>query len=116
MPSPGTPSAQTSVILDRLDVLRCDISELKGSVETLTSNYQEFVVNYTRAHEQLEAKVIIIRERMDDHEIRLKSLEDLVKPMVYQSRIIAFVGTTLLITIIGFLWAIFTHQVAFVSP
>lgn len=112
MPSPSS----TPLILERIEALRCDISDIKTAVGSLAGDYQQFQLNYVKSHEKLEGKVAQDSKTIEDHERRLEAMEALIKPLVFQSRIIAVVGGVFLSVLIGFLWAIFTHTAVITFP
>jgi hypothetical protein len=115
-PSPSQTQSQTAVILERIETVRCDISELKVSVMELTKVYQDFVVQYTRAHTELASTTERNRYDLANHEKRLEALEALIKPLALQGKILAFIGSALGVLVIGFLWALLTQQFVVAVP
>ena len=105
-----------NAILERVDALRGDILDLKEEIKSIKKDiidngkiFGDFQVYYTREHARLEALAEINKEARINHEARLKILEDLIKPLIFQSKIVAMIGGSLLLSVLGLLWAIFTH-------
>ena len=50
------------------------------------------------------------------YDVRIETLEALIRPLVFQNKIVASIGGILLLAVIGILFAIFTHQITLVFP
>jgi hypothetical protein len=107
---------ELGVIVERIDMLRSDITEIKGDVTATCKLFADFQLFYTREHAKLEAITLEMLKDVAKHDVRIEVLEALIKPLIFQNKIVASIGGLLLMAVIGILVAIFTHQITLVFP
>lgn len=114
-------SMEWQIMFKRLDDLAADLKEVKASVNCIDDNQEQFILAYTKAHEALENRVVIlekdtktntesIKELRTDH----TALEKRVEPLVFMSKIWMAIAGLFMTSVIALLWAIFTHAVSIV--
>lgn len=79
-------------------LLQRDIKDLKGSVDELK--------------EELKGEIGGVKKKLDENEKRLRVVEGYA-PVI---KAVMYVGGALMVSILTFLWAIFTHQIQIVVP
>lgn len=107
---------ELGVIIERIDMLRLDIIEIKNDVTATCKLFVDFQLFYAREHAKLEAITSEILKDVAKHDVKLEILETLIKPLIFQNKIVASIGGVLLLAVIGILIAIFTHQITLVFP
>ena len=126
MPTSGSikPLAESQgIVLERIESLRCDIAELRGAVDVLTRDYREFREVYVGAHVSLEAKAEAAHRRLDEHingqkdlENDVKQLKEQLAPVVLWGKIIGFVGSAVMLSIIALIWSLITGELRLIVP
>ena len=112
----------TAVLLERIEQVRGDIAELKAVMACSSSDTATFRQSYIQQHVELKAEVGRVSDaatrahkRIDDLEGQVRTIGEAVKPLIYQSRILAWasslIGGALILGALSFIWAIATHQV-----
>lgn len=114
MPNPTTPNS--AVILERIDNLRADIADLKAQVSCLNESQFRFEKTYVEKHADVLQLASQANHRLDTLEPEVKELADSIKPLVFQSRIIAWLSVALGASVFALIWSIITHQVTIVIP
>lgn len=111
-PEPCDNSGRIERIDGRLESLSEDISEIKCDIKQSLKENSEFRLYYTERHAELKSKV-------NDHQNRLEKIEAIIenlKPMLVYSKILIFLSSILMTSIIAMIVAIITHQVTLVIP
>ena len=116
MPPTPPPNTQKTVpnyavLLERIGNLQDDVRELYIKIDALMAEQRTFNVQYTKGHAELLADVKDHEKRLADVEKLADTLKDLVSPLVFANKILIFIGSTLMLMIIAFLWALLTHKV-----
>lgn len=120
-PSQAT-TPNTAVLLERIEQIRGDVAEIKASVSCFSSSQTTFEKSYIENHAAVKADVKTVSDtaarahkRIDDLELQMKMLGDAVKPLVFQSKILAWaatvIGGAMILGTLSFLWAVATHQI-----
>ena len=111
------------VVLAQIDAVRSDILDLKSDIKLIKNDVAEsckafnsFNIVYTREHTRLETTTNELVKDVIKHTSRLDIVEDLIKPLVFQNKIVAGIGVAFALSVVGFLWAIFTHQITLIFP
>ena len=107
---------ELGVIIERIEELRRDIIAIKNDVTQTCKLVSDFQLFYTREHTKLEAMTLEMLRDLAKHDVRIETLEALIRPLVFQNKIVASIGGILLLAVIGILFAIFTHQITLVFP
>jgi len=117
MPEPTTAST-IAVVLTRIEALACDVKDLRFEVKTNNLAAIEFREKYYSAHEQSLNMAQRAHERLDAHDTRITALQhdcetltQAVSPLIFANKIVMFIGSALMLSIIGLIVAIITHQV-----
>ena len=115
-----TPDDQTAyeVLLERIEGVKNDTSEIRSKVECLDKNYQVFREEYTRGHATMEAAVARAHERIDEHDEKIAILvhsfekqRDLIQPLIATNKILSWMGGTLGGSVLLLIWLVITGQV-----
>jgi len=113
----GDIDVEVAVVYSKIDAMQDDLKEIKTTVKAADKRAQEFEKYYIEQHSQVVHSTNRAHARLDDYERRLCALEntleelaDLVKPLVFQSRVLIWVASGFGVLIIGLLFAIFTGQ------
>lgn len=121
-----TPSNATTpnsaVILERIEAVRGDIAEIKNTLACFSTDTTNFRQSYIQQHVELKAEVGRVNEatirahkRIDDLEKQVQTIGDAVKPLIYQSKILAWssslIGGALILGALSFIWAVATHSI-----
>lgn len=119
------PAAQggNAVILERIESLRNDVCQLRNDVKENTTEQQNFRVEYEKRHAQVEQDVEKLKVTSNEHEkditgleATVKKLEETIQPLALQSKIIAWIGGAIGLSVIALIWAILTHEVILTIP
>jgi hypothetical protein len=111
MPPPSQTQPTTAVVLERIQNLQDDVRELYIKIDLLMAEQRAFNINYTKCHAELLADVKDHEKRLVEVERLAETLKDLVSPLVIANKILIFIGSSLMLMVIAFLWAILTHKV-----
>jgi hypothetical protein len=107
---------ELGVIVERIEELRKDIIEIKNDVTQTCKLISDFQLFYTREHAKLEVMTLEMLKDLAKHEVRIETLDALIRPLIFQNKIVASIGGILLLAVVGILVAIFTHQITLVFP
>ncbi len=103
MPPINTPTQPNmAVVIERLDNLSRQIADLDDKIECLTKDQTSFMVQYTRAHVELEAKVNKISDKTDDAHKRIDKLAAGAWALAFP----------VILGALAFLWGIITHTIS----
>ncbi len=91
----------TAVIIERLDILSKQITDLTDKIECLTKEQQVFMVQYTRAHVELEAEVKRVSDKTDEAHKRIDKLAAGAWALAFP----------VILGALAFLWGIITHTI-----
>ncbi len=99
------PSQQTqptnAVIVERLETLSRQLTDLTDKIECLTRDQQNFMVSYTKAHVELDARVTRINEKADDAHKRIDKLAAGAWA----------IAVPIILGALAFLWGILNHSI-----
>jgi hypothetical protein len=112
MPVNNVTAQQLGTILERITGVREDLSDLHGQVKLLNEYQARFIVALSE-NTQIEKQS---QKCLEDHEVRLRTLEDMIRPLVVGQRIVISLGSVAMTSIIVLVFAILTHQVQLVYP
>ena len=107
---------ELGVIIERIEDLRREIATIKNDVTLTCKLLSDFQLFYTKEHTKLEAMTLEMLRDVAKHDVRLEVLEALIKPLIFQNKIVAAIGGILLLAVMGILVSIFTHQVTLIFP
>ena len=107
---------ELGVVLARIEDLRIDVTEVKNNIITTCKLVNDFQLIYTREHAKLETITLEMLKDIAKHDVRLEVLEALIKPLVFQSKVIMWIGGIFAVSAFSLLFAIFTHQITLVFP
>lgn len=96
-----SPTPQTAVIVERLDGLSRQISELDEKIECLTKDQSRFMVDYTKAHTDLEHVVKAVDRKADEAHHRIDAI----------TKIVWSIALPVILGALAFLWAVASHAV-----
>ena len=105
----GQPT-QNAVIIERLDHIRADLCKIQARLDAQETDRIQFREAYLVGHTELEALAKDTAKKVDDHEKEIKTLEDMVKPVVWSNRIVSGVAVLLGSAIIALVWQLITGQ------
>lgn len=108
--------ASNERILERLEVTREDVREIKTGVQELVAQVNTWQLQAVEERTRLKESNSAAWRRIDEHEKRLKAIEDTLHPLIQQSKILSIVGTSVTLAIIGLIVSIMTHQVTILVP
>lgn len=110
-----------AVVLERLDNLQVDVTEIKKAVKDGEERAREFDRQYIKAYAVVENSASAAHGRLDDHEERLKGLEvsirklvEVIQPLVTTNSILKWVGGILGGSVFILIWMIILGQVQLV--
>ena len=100
------------IIAERLANLQEDVQEIKASIKSV------------ERHQVEDAKSIVLmlgrienyERRVTRNETQIETLTKTLASLVFQSRIIAWVGSAIGLLVLGLLFAILTGQVSLIFP
>jgi hypothetical protein len=101
MTPPNVPN--TSVIIERLEGLRCDMAEIKESTLSNGQRFAEFQLRYTERHEQLKSSVDAAWKKINEHAGELADLKKLMSGVEQTNQLLKWLSgifTALLIAIL----------------
>lgn len=111
------------VLLERLEALRCDIAELRVVVDAQSKDYRDFREAYVKAHARVEGQAEAAHRRLDEHELDhvqlegdVRQLKEQLAPVVMWGKVVAFVGSAVMLSVIALIWSLITGQVHMVFP
>jgi len=114
----GARSIQVAAIDEKLAYLVEAVSEVKSQVGSLALDVRRFREEYLREHVRLVEQVSAAQRRIDELENAMQRLDrkidelDLrVQPLIFQARLLGFLGGAVGVLLVGLIWAILTHQV-----
>ena len=99
---PSTSGTSNAVLLERIEQIRSDVCETNGKLDALQKSVQESNQIATKERALLFERLDNAKSRSGDHEDRIKSMEDNLKPqlaaiasqMKLITGIIAFIGVS----------------------
>ncbi len=91
----------SAVIIERLDILSRQIADLTDKIECLSKEQQVFMVQYTRAHVELEAEVKRVSDKTDEAHKRIDKLAAGAWALAFP----------VILGALAFLWGIVTHTI-----
>ena len=122
-PLPHSECAAGEVILEKVSNLQEDVTEIKKDVGCLNKSYQAFQREIIKENAELSMKAVSSHRRLDLHEKRMEAIElqmkeirDMLQPLIYTNRILAFVGTALGASAIALIWSLITGKAVVVVP
>jgi hypothetical protein len=108
---------------EKVNGIISDLHEIKTSLDKLNLCYQNFQLDYTKAHVIVEQKAEAAHNRIDKHDEELekmkKNIEEMTKaisPLITQSKILAWGASILGASVIALIWGIITHTVVIAIP
>lgn len=99
------------VVLEKISRIRDDIAEIKTAVDDLSDGQEAFVRKSIEEHTILGESAKKHDLTIIVHEKRITNLEQAIQPLIVMNKIVAAVGSILVVTIVAFVWALITHQV-----
>lgn len=119
MPAPQ--ASNQAVLIERIETLRVDISELKQLMMTHIEAQEQDQRQYLREHAKVEASTVAAHRRLDDLEKLTaglvndtKALKDAIQPLIFANKILTWVGVLLGGSVVALIWSIITGQVTLV--
>ena len=109
-------NGELGVIIDRIETLRKDIIDMRHDVIQTCKLVTDFQLFYVKEHTKLKIITLEIVKDVAKHDVRIGTLETLIRPLIFQNKIVASIGGILLLAVIGILVAIITHQITLVFP
>jgi hypothetical protein len=106
------------LIFKRLEDVAADIKDIRKALDCIDEKQNSFILTYTKAHEELTARVVLQEKgattngvRIDKIEAAMEALKSSVTPLILMSKVLMTVGTFFLVSLMGLIWAILTHSV-----
>lgn len=104
MPAPVT----NGVVLERIENMRCDVTEIKGDVKQLMG---------------LPGQMSQANSRLDDHDAEIKELRkqmqtvrDAIQPLIQTNKMLAWLAGIIGVSIVSLIWMMIIGQVQVVFP
>lgn len=124
MPQAGTNSRSLEVVLERTELIRSDMAEVKEAIKCIEGTLSSFQREYEREHMRLATSVEVAHRRLDDiqakvvaQDTRIEELVKAVQPLIFSNRILTTLASALMVALIGLTISIATGQIALaVSP
>jgi len=107
--SPTQPNS--AVIVEKIEHLSQDVCELNDTVKENLKEQVEFRIQYAKGHAELVTQVEDHEERIEKLEQLCADLKDAIAPLIFANKAVMFTGSVLMVSIIGLIIAILTHQV-----
>lgn len=104
------------VILEKLDNLQGDVIDIKKILTCHVEEQKRFEQDTLTSRAVVNEKIIILHDQGNDHEKRLKSLEDIVKRLAITDAILRWAALVFMTSIVALIWGILTHQVTLGFP
>jgi hypothetical protein len=108
----GSPRITNAVLLERLEMVRCDVSEARGKIDKLIDERTSNAVQ----HKELKDKLETVSGRAQKNSIDIEELTKVVERLTVPIRILGWIAGLIGAAVIGLLWMIFTHQIVLVFP
>lgn len=119
----GTTLASNARLEEKINDIIGDLQEIKTAVKELSGCYQNFQVDYTKAHVIVEQKADAAHKRLDDHDEEMEKIKQNVdniaksiSPLMFQSKILGWLAAILGASVITLIWGLITHTVTIVIP
>jgi len=116
MATEASAHASSALILERIEDLRKDFQENKTSLNCLVKDLGDFRLHYTGEHQRVVMQTEASHKRLDDHERRLQEIEKILPSLVMTGKALTFVGSAVVLSILGLIWALVTGQATVVIP
>ena len=108
---------QLGVILERIDELKADVSELKKELRCTQDAFTAFKMAEIEKLVTMDTSgTASAKARIADLEKRIQEIEKILPQLVMLSRSVTLIGGLLVASVFGLLWAVFTHQVTVIFP
>jgi hypothetical protein len=123
-----TPGSQTddvtnAIILERVENLREDVSKLNELMRCYQENMTRFELDSSKERAVLKVGAEDTKKRLDGHDRQMetltgqiKDLRDSVAPLLYTNKLLTFLGSALMVSILTLIWSIITHRVTLMFP
>ena len=109
------------IIFKRLDDMAADIKDMRKALDCIDTKQNDFILTYTKAHEELAARVSTSEKnhnsttaRIDKIEVAIEALKASIAPLIPLSKILMTVGSFFLLSLMALIWAVITHTVEIV--
>ena len=119
----GNDESGNDVILEKINNVQGDVSEIKQDVKNLSNNYRAFERESIRERANLVGKVNAAqtyaeenRRRIVDIEKKMTEIQNALQPLIATNKLLAFIGGALGISIIALIWALITGQAILAFP
>lgn len=116
-------SPAQDVILEKINNIQGDVSEIKTEVGSLNKSYQASQHEAIRERSELHMQSVASHRRLDVHEKRMKDIEDQMReirnalqPLIFTNKILTFVGITLGGSTIALIWSLITGKAVMIIP
>ena len=119
----ATGQSNNAIVVERLENLRNGQSELKTAVDGMDDNLTKLIIEYRTEHERIVAAAQSAHVRIDNNNKRIAALEtrmeDLAKavtPLIYSNRILTFISSAFVLSIVALIWGLLTGSINLVVP
>lgn len=113
--TPTEANVNQEALIERFTGLKDDNIEIKAALSCLTREVSDFRLIYTSGHERVVMQSDASHRRLDDHEDRLKKIESILPSLVMTGKALTFVGSAMVLAIIGLIWALITGQAVVIT-
>lgn len=107
-----TPAASptNAVIIERLERIQADVCAINARMERQEKERADFRESYLLGHAEIESIAKGTASQVAKHQQQIDALEEMVKPLVWQSRVITAVVSVLGGSVILLIWQLLTGQ------
>lgn len=95
--------SQIASILTRLDRMSDDISSIKAMLERMDERIRQLENSNASAHPLMQSRIDAAWQTLDEHESRIKRLEEISAELKHANKIIAWIGALLGSTVISWI-------------
>ena len=119
----GNTTPRLDVLIERVGNVQSTVDETARLVADLSKRLQTFETTEVREHAVMDNRITAAhgrldqqRQSLDDHEKRLDGMDKAVQPLVMMYKVVAFLGSALILSVIALIWSMITGQVQVVFP
>jgi len=115
MPAPST-QPNMGVILEKLDHVRSDVVDIKSILTNHVDAQAKFDQDTLAIRAVSKEQMGVAQLQIIDHEARLKSLEAIMRRLLYTDAIVKWVAVAFMTSIVALIVGILTHQIILEFP
>jgi len=107
------------VVLEKIISLREDIQGLRTMLKEMAFSQQEALVMRMKIDQSVQAahrRLDIYQPKVEALDKQLNTMQDMLRPLIITNRVMAFLASALILSVIGLVWSLITGQAQLVFP